>query len=143
LFYGDRLVSVIGFTFRDNEWVLDRFCSERNTVVVGGFSKLFKHFINTFSPEKIITFSDNRYSNGSLYKKMGFTFVKENVPRLYYTDKNNVFNRRNFQKPRLKKAYPSLYNENLTEKEIAEKAGFYQLWGPGTRKWSLLFSASL
>lgn len=143
LFYKDQLVSVIGFTLRDGEWVLDRFCSDRGIIVVGGFSKLFKYFVENFGPEKIVTFSDNRYSNGALYKNMGFDFIKENVPRLYYTDKNNVFNRRNFQKPRLKKAYPSLYNDSLTEKEIAEKAGFYQLWGPGTRKWVLLFSTSL
>jgi len=135
LFFDNELVSVAGFTERSGEWILDRFCSLLHTVVIGGFSKILKYFEKTYDPKVIITFSDNRYSDGGLYRINGFDLVKTNGPRLYYTDKVNIFNRRNFQKPALKKSYPFVYNDEDSEKVIAEKLGFYQLWGPGTKKW--------
>lgn len=138
LFFNEKLVSVIGFTKRSGEWFLDRFCTSLNTIVVGGFSKLLKHFLVTYKPDILITFSDNRYSSGKLYSKNGFELVKTNGPRLYYTNKVDIFNRRNFQKPTLKKSYPFVYNDQDSEKVIAEKLGFYQLWGPGTQKWRKL-----
>jgi len=137
LYYQDELVSVMGLSKRGDEWNLERFCSERGTVVVGGFSKILSYFSTTYSPDRIVTFSDGRYSTGKLYRDNGFSFSRENQPRLYYTDKLSLFNRRMFQKPNLKKSYPELYDEKLTEREIAEKAGFYQVWGVGTRKWIL------
>lgn len=134
LLYEGRLVAVMGFSARKGEVHLDRFCSLKNYTVVGGFSKLLK-FANIKNP--IITFSDGMYSDGNVYKVHGFTLVKENEPRLYFTNGEIIENRRSFQKSRFKERYPDLYDHNLTEKQLAERAGFFRLWGVGTRKWVL------
>ena len=68
-------------------------------------------------------------------RKNGFKAVKENSPRLYFTNGSIIKNRRNFQKSQIKKNYPDVYDESLTEKEMAEKLGFFRLWGTGTTKW--------
>jgi len=64
-----------------------RFCNKLNYSVVGGASKLFKHFIKNNKPKNIISYSDNRYFDGSLYEKLGF--IKEGILReaFYKNDK--------------------------------------------------------
>jgi predicted nucleic acid-binding Zn-ribbon protein len=132
LFQGDTLISVMGFSIQSGKVFLDRFCSLRNFTVVGGFSKLLK-FANIKEP--IITFSDGMYSTGNVYKNNGFVFSGENEPRLYFTNGSIIENRRKFQKSKFKARYPEMYDESLKERELAEKVGFFRLWGVGTRKW--------
>ena len=63
LYYQNELVSLMTFgkirrtigTNKDVEgWELIRFCNTLNTSVVGGASKLFKHFVDTYHPEVIL-----------------------------------------------------------------------------------------
>lgn len=54
-----------------NCWELVRFCNKLNTSVIGGASKLFKHFVRTRSPERIRSFSDRAHTRGGLYETSG------------------------------------------------------------------------
>ena len=134
LFFGGELVSVMGFSYRSGEWTLDRFSSKKHIVVVGGFSKLFKNFLAAKKPEKVITYSDFSYSDGSVYLKNGFK--KESIssgPRLYYTDGNVLKNRRNFQRKNILKRNPNISWGK--EKDMAREEGFVPLYGCKTIKW--------
>lgn len=71
LFYNNELVSLITFVKRKSSWELNRFCNKLNCSVVGGASKLLKHFTEHHS-SNIFTFSDNSYSSGNLYRVLGF-----------------------------------------------------------------------
>ena len=57
--------------------------------VVGGFTKLLQYFINTYSPEKIITYADRNWSplpDYCFYTSIkGFKFISETKPNYYYT----------------------------------------------------------
>ena len=132
-------MAVSGFLREKNKWTLVRYCQLQDTLVVGGASKTLKYFINEYNPDKITTYSDNMYSNGDMYAKLGFRLVSESRnPRLYYTnERGELANRRSFQKAELKKRHPTL-DLTKTERELAESLGWYQLWGAKTKKWEFL-----
>ena len=137
LFHQEELVSVMTFA-KDksgNGWDLTRFANKKNTLVIGGASKLLQYFIKNYSPEYIISFSDKRWSNGNLYKTLGFENVKTNPPAYWYVKNNKRFHRFNFRREHLKKFKE--YDESLSEKEIMKKAGFKRIWDCGYDVWKL------
>ena len=69
LYYNNELVSLMTFGKQrknmgrkddGNTYELIRFCNKLNTNVVGGASKLFKHFIKEFNPSSVISYADRR-----------------------------------------------------------------------------------
>lgn len=119
LYYHGELVSLMTFgkmrntigTSKNEDlsdcWELVRFCSKLNTSVVGGASKLFKHFVRTHEPTRIRSFSDRAHTRGTLYHKLGFTELRRCDPGYVwvdlYTDK--AYNRYNTQKQNIKKFF--------------------------------------
>src|ERR1017187_10222451 len=80
LYYGDELIGVLsgGRHHRSGsktELILDRMCFKTNISVVGGASKLLCHlkeYAQANGYESIKSWSDNRWSEGNVYGKMGF-----------------------------------------------------------------------
>lgn len=142
LFYNNELVSLMSFEKtrksieKDNEesYTLNRFCNKLNSQVIGGASKLLKHFIKSYQPKSIVSFADRRYSNGKLYEKLGFNKIKDNKPSYSYF-KNNEFiryHRFNFRKEILIKHG---YDKNKTEREIMEERNFLKIFDCGNIKY--------
>lgn len=129
LIYDGEIVSVMGASHIRGEVNLQRFCNRKGITVVGGFSKLLSRL-----PLPIVSFSDSFYSSGDVYAKNGFTPETTNPPRLHYTDGASLVNRRQFQKPVLKRKYPEL-DFTKTEKELASSLGFEQVFGGATTRW--------
>lgn len=73
LYNNDELVSVMTFgesRFKKGEFELLRFANKLYTNVVGGASKLLKHFLREHSGVKeIVSYADRRWSKGNLYEK--------------------------------------------------------------------------
>lgn len=69
---------------------LIRFCNKNGITVVGGLSKLIKHFIKEQSPEDIMTYADLDWSNGSGYAKIGFEKIGELPPQKFSIDANSL-----------------------------------------------------
>ena len=77
LYYNNELVSLMTFSpprvnmgskNHKQQWELVRFCNKLNTRVIGGASKLLSHFIKSYNPTSIVSFSMNDISDGNLYK---------------------------------------------------------------------------
>lgn len=117
-----------------NEYELVRFVTN-GTSVVGGASKLLKYFIKNYNPKKIISYSDNRWSDGSLYKTLGFNKVSSPTIGYWYVDNyTDRLHRFNFTKKELVKAG----NDSLlTEWEILQKLGYDRIWDCGHQKFVL------
>lgn len=144
LYNSNKLVAVMGFgKLRINmgnknpnidEYELIRYCSLLNHNVVGGASKILSNFIKTYKPIKIISFADNDYSEGKLYKKLGFKELGfTNLSYVYYHPKEGTIkNRFVYRKSELiKKGYDS----KLTEFEITHNMGLYRLFNSGIIKF--------
>ena len=102
LTYDDELVEIM--TFDTNEkyaYELTRNCSLRNTIVVGGASKLFQHFVRNYMKygDKIISFSDNGTTKGIMYKNLGFVPMHQVNPRyVWWKHHELIISRRKAQK---------------------------------------------
>lgn len=67
-----------GRVIRSFEWV--RYASLPELRIAGGMGKMLKHFIEEMSPDDIMSYADNSWSDGDVYKKLGFT---EEEPKLF------------------------------------------------------------
>ena len=147
LFYKADLISAMSFSRpkfgsqKDMEWDISRYCVRYGYSVIGGAEKLFKAFLKEYTPQSIISYSDNDYFSGDVYKKLGFVFDKiTDLP--YYWAKDNVFySRQKCQVKILKEKYPDIYNkaleDNASNKEeyIMHALGFYKVYRCGNKKW--------
>ena len=134
LFHEDKLVQVMTFNtprFNKNyEYELIRLCSLKNYSVVGGASKLFNYFLKTFKPKSIISYANLRFSNGNIYKKLGFNCIGTSKPNYFYF-KNGVLESRNkFQKHKLKGILET-FDEQKTEEENMFDNGYLKIFDCG------------
>ena len=138
LFYNDELVEVMTFSkprFNKNyDYELLRLCSKKFTNVVGGASKLFKRFTSKYKGS-IISYANLRFSNGNIYKQLGFSELKKSKPNYFYCKNDIVLTRYQCQKHKLKDLYSkgilNEYNSELTESENLEMNGYFRLYDCG------------
>ena len=139
IFFQNELVGVIsgGRHHRQGHrttLVLDRLCFKSGTTVQGGASRLFKS-LTTFARAnhytQILSWSDNRYSQGNVYQKLGFALDQELGPDYSYV-KSGVLKR--FSKQSLKKKGAERTGD-LTEQELRKAQGFSRIWDCGKKRW--------
>ena len=136
LYYNGQLVSLMTFNknSKDNNWVLSRFCNKVNTNIIGGASKLFKHFLKEYPGETIISYSSNDISNGHLYETLGFT--SNNIIRSaywYISYDYTRFHRSTFSKGCLKRMGHDITGK--TEAEIMSEMPYWRVYDSGTTQW--------
>ena len=147
LYYKDELVSLMTFgkartgmsskDKKEGEYELIRYCCKSGWQVVGGASKLFKHFIQLVHPTTILSFSSNDISNGSLYKNLGFTKIGETVGYWYIDRELNRYHRYTFNKYNIAKRGWAPAEGEWTERSVMDNLGFYRIWDSGQTKWLL------
>lgn len=123
----------------DKTYELSRFCSLKYTSVVGGASKLFKHFITHYDFDRIISFSDKAHTRGNLYFILGFQKVRESGPNYVWVNPETdlYLNRVSCQKNNLRKLFcdDTIDIEHETEQQIMAEHGFVQVFDSGTIRW--------
>lgn len=138
--YNGELVALMSFGKprynSEYEWELLRYSSELYTTVIGGASKLLKHFIKHHSPTSIISYADRRWSNGNLYKQLNFSFLKASPPNYFYLKPNEtiLYTRIQFQKHKLKHLL-KIYDEKISESENMFNNGYRKIWDCGNTVW--------
>lgn len=140
LFLNNELICAMIFrrpiTSNSIGWEIARFCTKLNTKVHGGASKLLKNW----NEGLLMTYSNNRFSNGDVYKKIGFESIKSsNDQSYYYTDfKTRIFRTkcRKLKNPEYKK-----YTEReqaklgLFKNKIGHSKPLYRIYDLGQKKW--------
>lgn len=137
LYYEGDLVSVMTFgkpRYNKNyEYELIRYCSSYN--VIGGSSKLFKHFINEYNPHSIISYCDRSKFSGSTYLKLGFTYSKCSLGRHWYHSKlgihitDNLLRQHGFDQ--LLGKYFGTYGKGTSNEELMYNNGFLDVYDCG------------
>ena len=136
LFKENELLAVMTFGVRQitrgkSEWELMRFCNKINTQIVGGASKLLKHFETNNSISELKTYADLRYCfTPDFYIKLGFNLKHISRPNYWYFKNNGIFHRINFQKHKLKQKL-KFFNPDLTEYDNMRLNGFDRIWDCG------------
>ena len=144
LYYNNELVSLMTFgkfiqnlgsvSKDDDTWELLRFCNKLNTSVVGGASKLLKHFIKTLHPKTIISYADRRWSDGHLYETLGFEHTHDSKPSYFYVVGHQRQNRFNYRKDKLVKQG---FDKDKSEHEIMLERKIYRIYDCGTMKYTM------
>ena len=136
LFYNNELVSLMTFGnsrhFIGNglsQYELLRFCNKLNTRIIGGASKLFKHFINVYQPQSIVSYADRRWSVGNLYDKLNFHLYNTSKPNYYYVIKGQRANRFNYRKSILVEKYNCPIG--MSEQEFCKQQGWHRIYDCG------------
>jgi hypothetical protein len=118
-----------------NSLVLDRLCFKSGVHIAGGASKLFKACKNWAKEQgktEIISWSDNRWSQGMVYEKMGFILDAELGPDYSYVCTKNP-------KQRISKQSQKKSNtgcpKDMTEREFAQQNGLSRIWDCGKKRW--------
>ena len=103
--------------------------------VVGGFTKLLKHVEKIYNPSAIVTFSDNMVSDGALYKNNGFVAVKELHPDYKYVTGGERIHKFRYRLKRFRNDPDLLWDETLSERELARLNNLPRIWDAGKTKW--------
>ncbi|MEA3450789.1 MAG: hypothetical protein U9Q83_02680, partial [Bacteroidota bacterium] len=135
LFYDDELVSVMTFgksRYNKNyQYEMHRFCNKLDHQIIGGASKLWKHFINCYKPKSVITYADRRYSDGTFYEKIGFYKLRESAPNhFYFKGSSGLMSRIAWQKHKLLDKL-DIFDNNLTAWENMQINGYDRIYDCG------------
>lgn len=143
LYFNNELVSLmtfgglrksLGSSAEEGCYELVRYAGLLNSSVIGGFSRLLKHFIKIYRPKSILTYSDKRYFTGEIYQNNGFSYVKDTKPNYFYIFKQRREYRFKYRKDILVKQG---FDSNKTEREIMSERGINRIYDCGNKKWLL------
>lgn len=141
LAYQDALVGVISFGRHhrqsgDRQVVLDRLCFAPGTQVIGGASRLLMAGLTWAKNEgynSVISWSDNRWSSGGVYTKLGFKLDADLPPDYAYV---NIKKGKIISKQSQKKSNTGC-PKDVTEKEWATRHGLARIWDCGKKRWKM------
>lgn len=141
LFYQNELVCLMTFGYKrksmgqkggEGTYEMLRFCNRLNTNVIGGASRLFKHFVKNYNPKEVISYADRSWSQGGLYENLRFQLIGKTDPNYYYFKNKKKLHRFNFRKDKLIK---DGFDPNKTEHEIMIEREIYRIYNSGNLKF--------
>lgn len=141
LFHKNELVQVMSFVetrqSQHEDYELNRLCSRKDHIIIGGASKLLKQFLKSHRGKSICSFADRRFSEGKVYERIGFNEKYRIRPRYTYVGAQTNWKRKHrfgFNKKKLVEKYGSQY-QHMSEKEITESLGLFRLYDCGSIKY--------
>lgn len=134
--------SFMGGKKEEGTWELVRFATDVDVRVPGIGSKLFSHFVKTYTPKEVFSYADRRWSTNiipNVYDRLGFIMTSKTKPNYFYVHPNKKNyklreNRYGYRKTRLAKLF-SDYDASKTEWENMKEHGFDKIWDCGTLKY--------
>lgn len=138
LYHHNCLVGVLTISKNAQyEWEIIRSAYVANTIVIGGFAKMLRHFMRVHNPATIMTYADRRFSSGRSYISNGFNIIAITKPNYQYCKSENTWSRQYFQKHKLRNRLKNYYPE-LSESLNMFANGYRRLWDAGHIKlmWS-------
>lgn len=137
LFYKNRMVAVMTFNKsrfnKKYDYELIRYCTVANFTVIGGASKLFEYFRRN-NAGSVITYADRRWSQGQLYRQIGFKEIHDADPNYFYFKDNSLQrkSRVQFQKHKLPRLL-NYFDLKLSEYENMSANGWDRIWDVGNK----------
>jgi hypothetical protein len=118
----------------ENVLVLDRLCFAEDVHIVGGSARLLKSLIEWAKSHHyatIISWSDNRWSDGQIYEHLGFLLEGELPPDYFYVKNYRRHSKQSLRKTKEEKA------GNKTEHELRLEQGYLRIYDCGKKRWKM------
>jgi very-short-patch-repair endonuclease len=139
LIHSGELVAVMTFGLsrfnKEYQYELLRFCSLNDTNVIGGASKLLKHFMSSAKPDSIISYCDLRWGTGKLYENMGFTELKQTEQGFSWYKGGKRYSRMTFQRWKLIEKYPEF--SSMKTEDIMVQLGYSKIYDFGNKVYGI------
>lgn len=151
--YNNELISIMTFDQKrqmisnrndKDSYELTRFATNINFQCIGMAGKLLSHFIKTYNPKKIISFADISWTgllNSNVYSQLGFEMIKQLPPDYKYfnpkVERNKRLHKFGFGKSSIKTKFPEIYDQNKTEWEMMQEAGYDRIWDCGKLRYEM------
>lgn len=135
LYFDCELVACMSFEKRKESYELVRYCSKDQ--IIGGFSKLVKHFVKEYMPENLYSFADLGmvHENNNVYKNNGWIEDSVLSPDYKYIFEGERHHKFGFRHKHLSKKL-SQYNPEKSEYENCLDNKIYRIWDCGKIKYS-------
>src|SRR5690606_30137123 len=114
--------------FRD-DLTLSRYATDR--LVPGGHSKMISWIQKNLDFDRLVTFADLCVSDGSLYETTGWRRDAELAPDYRYVVGSRREHKFNYRLKRFRDDPNLLFEEGMTEKQLAELNGIPRIWDCG------------
>lgn len=116
---------------KNYEWELLRLCSHPKYRVLGGASKLFKHFINTYEPNSIISYCDKSKFKGDVYSEIGMNLKYTAPPAKVWSNgkqkiTDNLLRQRGFDQ-----IFHTKFGKGTSNEELMLKHGWLPVYDCG------------
>lgn len=135
LFLEDELIEVMTFGRpRYNhkfDWELLRLCTKFGYAVVGGAGKLFKHFLQTVSPESIISYCDLAKFNGAVYPSLGFEHAYNTSPAKHWSSGNKQISSMLLLQRGYDQLFGTSYGKGTSNETLMLEAGWLPVYDCG------------
>lgn len=133
LYKGNELLQAVVFGKqhfgKNGDIELYRMVTKKNTQVLGGFSKLMKH-----SPyDTVVSYVALRLFDAKGYLAGNWKIEHQTQPSFCITDGFTTFSRHLFKKEMCIKKFNNV-TQDMTEREMQMRNGYYRLWDCGTYK---------
>lgn len=132
LIYNNEIVTVTTFTRRGDTYELTRHATSKR--VIGALGKTVKFF-----GKDCYTFCDlSRYS-GDSYLKADFVTSDHLNPDYKYIVNGKREHKFLWRRDSIKSKRPDVYDEDSSEREMMEKAGYYRIWDCGKVRYNYVY----
>jgi hypothetical protein len=131
------LVACMSFKFNKNKNLLEivRFATDIKNIYPGLFSKILNWSIKQINFKGAVSsWSDNRHSNGHLYKHNNFVHIQDQKAGYFVTDYETRWRREHFMKNKIKQRHPEV-DLSKTEWQLEQELGYDRVWDAGKRFW--------
>ena len=140
LYYGKNLVGVLTLgksRYTSDEYEIVRYCVDPNYVIIGGFSKLFKHVLRDIKVgSKIVSYMDlnKRLRASNVYENNGFQFDGLTKPDYVWVKRygTETLSRYTTTKSKL---IAEGYDASKSEIEIMRERGYFRVFGSGSKRY--------
>lgn len=146
-YHNDTLIGCMTFTpigrftksFTPTEFELVRFVTDTAITSPGLGSKLLQYFIRKYTPTKILSYADRRFTDESrnVYTALGFSYVGTTPPNYFYIKGSRRFNRMQFQKHKLHSILPT-FDVTKSEWENMQENRYDRIWDCGHLKYEMI-----
>ncbi|MBO5389072.1 MAG: hypothetical protein J6A59_13265, partial [Lachnospiraceae bacterium] len=131
------IIAVMSFgssRFDDYQYELFRYCVKSDISIIGGAEKLFKYFVDRYTPNSIVTYSDISKFTGNVYSRLNFKVINITKPGYVWvnTNTNKVLSRYQTQKRKLVDS--GLGTDAESEDIIMNREGYLKVYNSGNIK---------
>ncbi len=114
---------------------LIRFATKKNMSIPGGASRLLKAYERAYKPDMIVSYANRRWSDGGLYRTLGFTQSHISEPNYFYFKPDEVpygqlSSRNSYQKHKMPGHFPGV-DMSLREHDIMFNHDFRRIYDCG------------